>query len=216
MCQTNILLQLSFRKMFDQIYQVCARVLRIGRRMAGLKKMEGKRRQLGMYRLIGPDDPVEDRLQDGYEYDEYNGALDEKWVSLINDSGDFTALGIWTKETLHRTIIEQLIPGGAVLVTQDGELIASTSICCSPQNPYSGVLMYVIVRHDHRGRGLGNAMTQRAIRLCQRNGIKELGLLTDDYRLAAIKVYLRNGFLPMGQKSIESEDQWRKVFEQLK
>jgi mycothiol synthase len=184
--------------------------------MIGLQGRNGNSRQLCMYRLIEPNETVVDSLPSGYEYAEYDDCFDEKWISLINASGDFTGLGIWTKDTLYTTIIEQLIPYGAVLVNWNGELIATLSLCRSVQDVNFAVIMYALVSYDHRGRGLGDIMTQRAIQICQKNGIKEVRLLTDDYRMAAIKMYLRNGFLPVTENRRELEERWRKIFEQLK
>ena len=174
------------------------------------------RSQLSMSRKVCRGESFEDALPSGYEYADYDVTFDNKWVQLINESNDFLSLGIWTKETLYEVMIEQLLPRGSVLVIRGGELVACAGLCRYAHSAKIAVMMYFLVHHDHRGQGLSHAMIQKVLQYCKNNGFRAISLLTDDYRLAAIKVYLREGFLPVDQNSIESEEKWRKVFEQLK
>lgn len=163
-----------------------------------------------------PGESVDEALPDGYGYAEYDVAYDDKLIQFINDSKDFRSLGTWTKETLYKTIIEHLIPNGCILIIRRSELVACTSLCCFSQDKKIATVMYALVSREQRGHGLGKAMIQRAIRVCQDNGIEEIRLLTDDHRLAAIKTYLRNGFLPVGQNSIELKNRWSEIIEKIK
>ena len=172
----------------DSLKEIVKRIQR------SLRNEPTPRKQLSMHRLISPDEDPATALAEGYEYTPYEVSIEKRWVSLINVSGDFQALGIWTKDTLHTTVIQSLAPGGAVLVTQAQQLVAAASLCYSDESQSIGTLMYLLVHHDHRRRGLGQTMLQRIIQLCQNNGMKELRLLTDAFRLEAIKLYLRVGF----------------------
>ena len=63
--------------------------------------------------------------------------------------------------------------------------------------PYA-VLMYVVVLDEYRRLGLGAACTHEVIEAARSAGYPGIILHTDARRLAAIKLYLRLGFVPDG------------------
>ena len=88
------------------------------------------------------------------------------------------------------------------MVEHGGELVAS---CFATQRaefcPAWGVLDYVCVRPGHRGKDLGFGVCVSVLRYFRSRGYKAVSLLTldvtaDNRRLAAIKTYLKLGFLP--------------------
>ncbi len=52
------------------------------------------------------------------------------------------------------------------------------------------------VRREHRRRGLGRALLERAIEYCRRNGYDRIGLRVELRNSAALRLYLRAGFRP--------------------
>jgi N-acetylglutamate synthase-like GNAT family acetyltransferase len=180
------------------------------------RKDAGPVKQLKMFRPIEAGAPVSDLLVDGYKYVGEHASLHEPWISLINQSGEFKGLGTWTEETLQKTIIRSLVPRGAVLVEHGRDLVACSSICQSPESRKVGVLMYILVRSDHRKMGLGNGIIHRSIRICQEIGLHELRLLTDEERLMAIRLYFRTGFLPDVRGDRGSEIRWSRVIREMK
>ena len=75
----------------------------------------------------------------------------------------------------------------------------------------TGMLHYVGVRPSEAGKGLGMAVSLAALNRFREEGLESAFLQTDDHRLAAIKTYLRLGFLPLVVH--ESHPQrWNTVF----
>ena len=59
-----------------------------------------------------------------------------------------------------------------------------------------GELGWVAGDKDHAGKGLGAAVCNRAVQRFLSAGYRRIYLQTDDVRLAAVKVYLKMGFVP--------------------
>jgi len=94
-------------------------------------------------------------------------------------------------------------------------VVATASAWRKPQHwPDAGVLHYVGVLPSHRGRRLGYAVTLRALHRIAEEGWREATLETDDFRLPAIRTYLRLGFEPLIEHHSHPQ-RWRKVFEAL-
>jgi len=78
----------------------------------------------------------------------------------------------------------------------------------------TGILHYVATRPDHAGKHLGLTVSLAALHKMAEEGRSSALLLTDDFRLAAIKTYLRLGFEPLLVHENQRE-RWRAVFEGL-
>lgn len=94
-------------------------------------------------------------------------------------------------------------------------VVGTASAWRKPQHwPEAGVIHYVGVLPKHRGRGLGRAVTLRALHRIAAEGWREATLETDDFRLPAIRAYLALGFEPLIEHPSHPE-RWRKVFDAL-
>ena len=86
-------------------------------------------------------------------------------------------------------------------VAPDGQLASTASVQFGRVCPYvswdyspSGTLHMVGTRKGFSGRGAGLAVCRAAADYAFRNGAEVLYLTTDDFRLPAIKIYLKLGF----------------------
>ena len=77
-----------------------------------------------------------------------------------------------------------------------------------------GVLDYVATHPDHQGRGLGRATCAAVSRYLVAQGCAMVSLLTDDWRLAAIHLYLSLGFEPVMNRD-DMPERWARVMEGL-
>jgi len=99
-----------------------------------------------------------------------------------------------------------------VAETSAGELAGTaTAWLARPDVPQdTGYLHRVAVWQKHGGRGLGTLVSLAALRHMARAGRRRALLNTDDFRLPAIVVYLKLGFLPI-EDDQEMCSRWQAV-----
>ena len=115
---------------------------------------------------------------------------------------------------------------GSAVVAFEGRIVASTfasrmssdrvsPVTRMPGEPLrEGVLDYVATHPDHQGRGLGRATCTAVSRYLVGQGCKMVSLLTDDWRLAAIHLYLSLGYEPVMNRE-DMPDRWNAVINEL-
>lgn len=115
---------------------------------------------------------------------------------------------------------------GSAVVELKGMIAASTfasrmssdslsPVTGTPGEPRrEGVLDYVATHPSHQGRGLGRATCTAVSRYLVDQGCETVSLLTDDWRLPAIHLYLSLGYRPVMNRS-DMPERWTKVKRQL-
>lgn len=102
-------------------------------------------------------------------------------------------------EDRYKTMMlaDQRIPEGAIYFVRDdaGELI-STSAMIVPNGSEEAILHMVGTRSDAKGKGAGAAVSAYCVNDAIKRNIHKMWLKTDDFRIPAIKIYYRLGFLP--------------------
>ena len=159
--------------------------------------------QLKMTRFSAP---VRERtLPEGYRFQFFDGSEREidEWVRLCN----FGLMEGSTRDTFAKTVGD--FPN--VVATRDcffvvdpeGKYIASSTAVAKPD----GVGLVHMVASDPaaRGKGIGHAMLAHTLSMLEARGMGRVDLLTDDWRLAAVKTYLDAGFLPVLLADPESD-----------
>lgn len=105
----------------------------------------------------------------------------------------------WDAEALQPRLAE-ILPNGWFLIVHQatGEIVATAMATHNPSalHPFGGELGWVAADPTHAGQGLGltvcAAVTARFIAA----GYRNIYLKTDDFRLPAIKTYLKLSYLP--------------------
>jgi len=153
------------------------------------------------------------RLPDGYAMRQYEARDAAAYVHLLQSAGfEFAAehLPIW---------LERVLPDGLFLVEhqRSGELAASAIAAHHPLelHPFGGELGWVAAAPDHRGRGLGLAVCTAVLRRFAHAGYHRVYLRTDDFRLPALRIYLKLGFLPFLYAD-GIEERWQTICARLK
>jgi mycothiol synthase len=102
-----------------------------------------------------------------------------------------------------------------LFITRNDEPVATASAWHVPKwGEGTGYLHYVATRPDHAGRHVGEVVSIAALHKMVTEGHTSAVLQTDDFRLAAVKVYLRLGFEPVLVDE-NQRDRWPAVFAQL-
>ncbi|MGI6350115.1 MAG: GNAT family N-acetyltransferase [Armatimonadota bacterium] len=151
----------------------------------------------------------------GYELITFSPGLFEEWVALLDRC--FPELepfdkGKWASRTIERA---QFMPEGTFFVRHSGSLVA-TAFCWldEPDERELGRVHWVGAEDAHRGRSLGRLVTVAVLHHMVSVGLKRAMLDTQDYRLPAVNLYLKLGFVPTPQNEAQV-DAWRRVLSSL-
>jgi mycothiol synthase len=80
--------------------------------------------------------------------------------------------------------------------------------------PFCGEVGWTAVHPDHQNQGLGSALVSAVVRRFIRSGYSVIHLYTERWRLAALKMYLRLGFVPYLAPP-KSNEHWHEICDQL-
>ncbi len=100
------------------------------------------------------------------------------------------------------------------IVECDGVPAATLAVICDHEKK-QGYIHMVACKPEFRGRGIGTRLNTEAVRALISSGMETAYLTTDDFRIPAIKSYLRAGFTP-DIIDKEHEDRWKKVLDTIK
>ncbi len=167
-------------------------------------------------RMLWPTDrlhlPPKVTIHLDYELRTYRpGGEDEAgWYRLMELAG----FGVWDEERLA-PLYARILPGGWFFAVhrETGALAAAAMACHEPRplHPFGGALNWVCGDPAHRGKGLGMAVCAAATARLLAAGYENIYLLTDDFRLPAISVYLRLGYQPF-LFAPDMAERWRAVY----
>jgi glycosyltransferase involved in cell wall biosynthesis/ribosomal protein S18 acetylase RimI-like enzyme len=116
------------------------------------------------------------------------------WAELMNGP-----MGYWDEGRARRELWgdQDVLEGGVqLLLDPRKQLVGSATAKRSGTDPSAGYLHMVFVAPELRGRGLGRAISLAALHRLINAGVDTAILETDDWRLAAIRTYLKLGFEP--------------------
>ena len=136
------------------------------------------------------------------------------YLSLVHEAG-FTDFD----EQRVANCLERVLPDGFFVAVDmpTGQLVATAMATHNPKplHPYGGELGWVAGRSAHAGKGLGTAVCAAVVRRFLSAGYRRIYLLTDDWRLPALKVYLKLGFVPYLFEA-EMTARWQAIYESLR
>jgi mycothiol synthase len=122
----------------------------------------------------------------------------------------------WDEERVRRTLIDAGDVEETYVVAGGDRLLATASARVMPVYPGSGYLHWVAADPDVHGKGLGTLINVRVLQHFGERGLRDAVLETQNYRLLAIRAYLRLGFIPEYQYDDPDERlRWARVLPQL-
>jgi mycothiol synthase len=131
------------------------------------------------------------------------------WVAIINEAFGFDHPAAWFHERLGDGHFR---PERVWFVCVGDEPVATASAWLDPRrwDADTGVLHMVGARTAQRGRGLGRLACLAALWQMAAEGRTRARLLTDDFRLPAIRTYRSLGFAPLHTHESHAE-RWARV-----
>lgn len=150
---------------------------------------------------------------DGYTIRPFAAGDEAGQVKVMKEAGFET----WNESQLEQWL-QTALPDGVFVAVHDatGDIVATASAAHKPTDlhPDGGELGWVAGSPAHSGKGLGRAVSSAALRRHLDEDCHRVYLLTDDWRLAAIKVYLKMGFRPFVFLP-DMADRWRAALGKL-
>ncbi|HYF65934.1 MAG TPA: GNAT family N-acetyltransferase [Herpetosiphonaceae bacterium] len=162
--------------------------------------------------LDGTAAPAE--LPDGYRLRTFAGPADLAPLAAALTS----AFGFeWSEERVRIKLTEAADVKAVYVADWQGQPVATASSRSLPDLfPGSGYVHWVGTHRDHGRRGLSAALMQRLLVDFAARGYGDAVLETDDFRLPAIRLYLKLGFIPVYQAHGEDHTaRWSAIFQRL-
>ena len=162
--------------------------------------------QLMMFRPAAPVPAV--KMPEGWSIRSMKPGEETTWVEICGDEfwkpEEMTPTERWQKAmgddpgVLPEHVFFACDPSDRPMATATLRLLKPDQLSHYPPSQ-SGLayLHYVAARPESRGLGAGSAVTAQVIRRGVELGLSDCVLTTDDHRLAAIKSYLRLGWIPV-------------------
>ena len=151
------------------------------------------------------------RVPDGYVLRQYRVGDEDSWQELLR-AGGFSE--DWSSRTVRDYMTDPVRRAGSWVAACRENLVSATFATPDPQRPEVGLLDYVVTHPDHRSQGLSRAVCTGVMRFFRDSGYRRIRLLTDDWRLPAISLYLSLGFKPEMTRA-DMPGRWREVRREL-
>lgn len=142
-------------------------------------------------------------------FSELDGAL-EQWLDIVQYGLSNKKEGAdYYKQTM--TDLPCYAEDKCFFVMEGEKAVATLTVVCDREKK-EGRIHMVACHEAYRGKGYGTLLNRVAEATLKKEGMKTARLRTDDWRIPAIKGYLRIGFFP----DLSTEDykaRWKKIYE---
>ncbi|MDO4488006.1 MAG: GNAT family N-acetyltransferase [Eubacteriales bacterium] len=163
------------------------------------------------------DNPVDYEIPDGYEIRECRDNNKEDcngWLKACETLFETIEGGRWSEEKFISDMINDpdCTAKNIFLICRKSDgAIAGTATAKDGEKPS---LHMVGVNKEFMGQGLAYPICAAAVNRMIENGDHRIMLLTDEFRIPAIKTYLKMGFRPWYYLD-DMQERWRGVFKDL-
>lgn len=174
-------------------------------------------KQLAMKAMINNILPKDIKLPIGYKFVNFNGSKKQidAWKKITTESPKPNCSG----DDYYRIMIEEyhekIDKENDIwfIENNEGEYVATVTTITHQDG--TGYVHMVKALEKERGKGLGQAMADFSIEEFRKRKVGEVYLTTDDFRVPAVKTYIKAGFLPIIYHDDDSdmEERWNKMFE---
>lgn len=147
---------------------------------------------------------------DGYIVRTYQPGDEDGWLHLMELAG----FNGWDREKFDSFLTAPERREGSRVIVCDAKIVSATFASQRRIEPSVGALDYVIGHPEHRGKQLGCSVCAAVIRYLVSRAYERIVLSTDDWRLPALKTYLKLGFLPNLCRE-DMPDRWKTIYQQL-
>ena len=121
-----------------------------------------------------------------------------------------------TEEFFHKTMTDyaNFDENHCYILLLEDVPVATITVIFDRQEK-QGYIHMVACKPECRGKGFGHLLNKIAVGVLKAEGMRSAYLTTDDWRLAAIKTYLKAGFVPDLKTQPDFMDRWQNIYKQL-
>ncbi len=170
--------------------------------------------QLQMHRPHLGDIPRTPTVPDGYVLRPM-AATDD--LALLAETLSKAFGEVWSVDDARSRLINAADVHAVYVITWEDRVVATASSRHVPNYPPgTGYVHWVSTHPDHARKGLAATLIERVLQDFRSRGYTSAVLQTDDFRLPAIRAYLRYGFLPVYE--VDAEDhrcRWSTLLQSL-
>jgi mycothiol synthase len=149
----------------------------------------------------------------GYDLRQFQAGDEYAYFRLMENAG-FPGWNVYELDNY----LKKVLPEGFFILYENncGEIAASAMALHNPTklHPFGASLSCVAVDPTHQGKGLGLVVSAAVTCRILAGGYQEIYLETDDWRLPAIKTYLKLGWQPFLFRE-NMIDRWKIICEKL-
>lgn len=120
----------------------------------------------------------------------------------------------WIIQRVKESLLEAPDVQAVYVIVYGGVLVATASARITDHFPGSGYLHWVGADPSHQGKGLGAAVCLAVLGAFRELGLGDAVLETNDFRLPAVRSYLRMGFVPEYRNAAE-QLRWSRLFPRI-
>lgn len=170
-------------------------------------------KDLPQLRMVWPKNllgqSIDYNIPAGYRIRLYKKGDEKRFFELMSLSG----WEGWEQDTLDPWLAKIIPDGWFMVVDQSSKRIVCTAMALHNYKgtyPFWGELGWLASDPTHAGKGLGYIVSAVVTERLMEAGYRNIQLFTEDFRLPAIKTYLKLGYVP----SIYNEgmmDRWREI-----
>ena len=153
-------------------------------------------------------------LPKGFKSRQYRNNDLHNWLNLMNQNNQ---LGKWNRQRIESILIGQSFSTGQQFVFVKENLVACAGAYFRSQNQTKlWEIGWIATNPKYFGIGLGSHVIIRAIHFARFQTNYPIFLLTDDFRIPAISLYLKIGFLPSNLDDEEILVRWEEIKQKIK
>jgi len=159
------------------------------------------------------DNLPEIEVPDGYALRTYRPGDEDAWCSIMEGNVGRE----WTPDKCRVKLTEdpRFSPESLFFATHEGKPVASACAWTKlADESVTGEVHMVAALENHRGKRLGHLVNCAVLHRLKELGFLKAHLLSDDWRIPAIKSYLTAGFDPLNTHESHPK-RWEKIFDHL-
>lgn len=153
------------------------------------------------------------RVPHGYALRTYQQGDEPRFYEIMELAG----WPEWNDKVLQPWLSRILPDGWFMLIHEKSAEIVATAMCLhnyKETNPFQGELGWLAGDPAHAGKGLGMVVSAAVTARFIDAGYRNIHLYTEDYRLPALKTYLKLGYIPF-LSTPEMPERWQAICAQL-